>query len=91
MSIAGIKKSSALTHDFERPSVGGMSEVNPAIGQLIQLGLACGYQSVRFTVITSLTLTRFQDAIYIFDLLRRIVTVSMRTNEIVVGLPKLKF
>ena len=31
------------------------------------------------------------DPSYIFDLLRRIVTVSMRTNEIVAGLPKLKF
>jgi predicted helicase len=31
------------------------------------------------------------DPTYIFDLLRRIVTVSMRTNEIVAGLPKLKF
>jgi predicted helicase len=31
------------------------------------------------------------DPTYIFDLLRRIVTVSMRTNEIVAGLPKLDF
>tara|TARA_R110002020_G_scaffold473253_1_gene702301 strand:+ start:23 stop:1162 length:1140 start_codon:yes stop_codon:yes gene_type:complete len=31
------------------------------------------------------------DPTYIFDLLRRIVTVSMKTNEIVAGLPKLKF
>ena len=31
------------------------------------------------------------DPTYIFDLLRRIVAVSMRTNEIVAGLPKLKF
>ena len=31
------------------------------------------------------------DPTYIFDLLRRIVTVSMRTNEIVAGLPKLEF
>ena len=31
------------------------------------------------------------DPSYIFDLLRRIVTVSMKTNEIVAGLPKLKF
>jgi len=31
------------------------------------------------------------DQTYIFDLLRRIVTVSMKTNEIVAGLPKLKF
>ena len=28
---------------------------------------------------------------YIFDLLQRVVTVSMRTNEIVDGLPKMKF
>ena len=28
---------------------------------------------------------------YIFDLIQRIVTVSMKTNEIVAGLPKLKF
>ena len=28
---------------------------------------------------------------YIFDLLQRIITVSMRTNEIVDGLPKIKF
>jgi predicted helicase len=31
------------------------------------------------------------DPTYIFDLLRRIVTVSMKTNEIVAGLPKLEF
>lgn len=31
------------------------------------------------------------DPTYIFDLLRRIVTVSMKTNEIVAGLPKLDF
>ncbi len=31
------------------------------------------------------------DPTYIFDLLQRIVTVSMRTNEIINGLPKLKF
>ena len=31
------------------------------------------------------------DPTYILDLLQRIVTVSMKTNEIVAGLPKLKF
>jgi predicted helicase len=31
------------------------------------------------------------DPTYIFDLLRRIVTVSMKTNEIVANLPKLEF
>jgi predicted helicase len=33
--------------------------------------------------------TEHDDPTYIFDLVRRIVTVSMRTNEIVAGLPSL--
>lgn len=33
--------------------------------------------------------TEHGDPTYIFDLVRRIVTVSMRTNEIVAGLPSL--